>query len=129
MRLLALLCLVPLLALAGPKTSKKKKAAPPPPPAAEAEMKKALDATQAKVGGCVVAGVEPGVKTWTQVVKLKVVVNGVGQLMSLDTALVPENASAAKTKSCIEDALKAATFPTTHAPMVTLEREWTFAMQ
>ncbi|MFZ5441295.1 MAG: hypothetical protein ACOZQL_14905 [Myxococcota bacterium] len=122
-----LLTLVPLLALAGPKAPKKKKA-PPPSPAAEAEIKQALDSTQAKVGGCVVNGIEPGLATWTQVVRLKVVVNGVGQV-TLEAALEPANANAAKTKACIEDALRAASFPATHAPMVTVEREWTFRMQ
>ena len=29
----------------------------------------------------------------------------------------------------LSKALQAATFPATHAPMVTVEREWTFAMQ
>ncbi len=120
-------CLLALVAFAAPK---KKKAPPPPKPAvAEAEIKKTLDASQPQVAACVVKGVAGGAKTWRQVVRLKVVVNGVGQVLTLEAGLEPENANAPTTKACIEAVLQAATFPATHAPMVTVEREWTFAMQ
>jgi len=114
------------LSIAAPK---KKKASPPPPPVAQEEIKRALDASQSDVSTCVIVGIEPGLKTWSQVVKLKVAVNGVGQVLTLDAVLVPENANAAKTKACVEAVLRKVTWPTTHAPMVTVEREWTFAMQ
>lgn len=128
-RWVLLLVVGSFFAWAGPKAPGKKKKPAPAPVAAEAELKKSLDATQAAVGGCVVKGAEGGPKTWTQVVKLKVVVNGVGQVMTLDAKLEPENANAEQTKACVVKALQAATFPATHAPMVTVEREWTFAMQ
>lgn len=123
--LVALTCAASLT-FAAPK---KKKVPPPPPPAAQEEIKKALDASQSDVSQCVIVGIEPGLKTWSQVVKLKVAVNGVGQVLTLDAVLVPENANAAKTKACVEAVLRKVTWPTTHAPMVTVEREWTFAMQ
>ncbi len=120
-------CVAVPVALAAPK--KKRPPPPPKPVAAEVEIKRVLDGTQDQVSSCVIHGLEPGAKVWTQVVRLKVVVNGVGQVLTLGAVLDPENGNAAKTKACIEAVLKAATFPTTHAPMVTVEREWTFAMQ
>jgi hypothetical protein len=125
---LVLSCLLATAAFAGPK-KKPKKAPAPTAAVAEAAIKKALDDAQPQVGGCVLEGVEPGAKTWTQVVRLKVSINGVGQVLTLDAALEPANTNAAKTKSCIEAALQKASWPTTHAPMVTVEREWTFSMQ
>ena len=108
---------------------KPKKAPAPTAAVAEAAIKKALDDAQPQVGGCVLEGVEPGAKTWTQVVRLKVSINGVGQVLTLAATLEPANANAPKTKSCIEAALQQARWPTTHAPMVTVEREWTFSLQ
>lgn len=111
------------VAFAGGRKAKKKVT----PPAAEAEVKKALDATQEKVGACVVSGAGAG--AWTQVVKLKVVINGVGQVLSFDASLEPANDAASKTRACVEEAVRAAPFPKTHAPLVTVEREWTFKLE
>lgn len=129
MRWVLLVLLSSLVAVAGPPNPKKKSAKKPPPvPVASAEVARALDERQAEVGGCVVSGEEAGAK-WTEVVKVKLVLNSAGQVFSLDLDLVPGNAKSAATKECIDKALRAGTWPKLPSPMVTAEREWTFAMQ
>ena len=121
MRLALAVLVTSAMVLAAPK---KKQKAPPPSPAAEAEVKKALDTAQEKVGTCVVNGAGPG--SWTRVVRVKLVLNGVGQVLSLDTTLEPPHP---QTRQCVEEAVRAVTFPRTHAPVVNAEREWTFRME
>ncbi|MFT3713650.1 MAG: hypothetical protein QM817_38825 [Archangium sp.] len=120
---LGLVLFVSCIAFAGP--TKKKK---PPPPVASVEVKKALDERQAEVGNCVVNAEEPNTK-WTQVVKVKLVLNSAGQVFSLELGIAPGNAKADATKACIDKALRAGTWPKLPSPLVTAEREWTFAMQ
>jgi hypothetical protein len=123
---LSMLCAT--LAFAGPTPKKPSKKKAPPPPVASVEVTRALDDHQAAVGGCVVDAAAPGTK-WTQVVKVKLVLNSAGQVFSLDLALDPATDKAGQVKECIDKALRAGTWPKVASPMVTAEREWTFAMQ
>ncbi len=95
----------------------------------EETLKRSLDGAQVDVGGCVVAGVEGDAPTWKQVAKVKVVLDGKGQIMEASATLEPSNVNAANTKTCIENVLRRVAWPVTHAPLTTAEREWTFAMQ
>jgi hypothetical protein len=115
------------VALAGP-TKKKPPPKKAPPPVASVEVARALDERQTEVGNCVVSAEAPGTK-WTQVVKVKLVLNSAGQVFSLDLGLDPGNAKSQTTKECIDKALRAGTWPKLPSPLVTAEREWTFAMQ
>lgn len=128
MKLALLVVLSSFFAFAGPPKKAAGKKKPPPPPVASVELAKALDERQGEVGGCVVSGEEPNTK-WTEVLKVKLVLNSQGQVFSLDLAIAPGNAKSEATKQCIDKALRAGTWPKVSAPMVTAEREWTFAMQ
>jgi hypothetical protein len=119
-----LCCALSALALAGPK---KKKAPPPKPPSAEAELSKALDGAEGAVGGCVLEGTGAG--SWTRVVRVKLTLNGAGQVMNSTVTLSPEEPNGAKTRACIEDALKAVTYPKGTGSIATADREWTFSAQ
>lgn len=131
LRVLVVICsLCAAVCLAAPK----KKAPPPKKKPTHAQvledtLKRLLDGAQADVGGCVVNGVEGDAPTWKQVAKVKVVLDGKGQIIEASATLVPANANAPKTKSCIEAVLRKVTWPVTHTPLTTAEREWTFAMQ
>ena len=123
-----LCCLTAALAVAGPKKkSPPKKAKPAATLAAETAIKQALDGAQAEVGGCVVNGAPDG--AWKQTAKVKVILDGKGQVMDLSTSLEPANANEAKTRACIDAALRKLTWPQTHAPLTTVEREWAFSME
>lgn len=140
LKLVSLMLFVASFAWAGPPAAaapadkkpapaaKKGKKKPPPPPAASVEVAKALDERQGEVGGCVVSGEEANTK-WTEVVKVKLVLNSQGQVFSLDLGIAPGNAKSEATKQCIDKALRAGTWPKLPSPLVTAEREWTFAMQ
>lgn len=110
------------LALAAPR---KKKVVPKSAAnvATEVELKKTLDAAEAKVGACVLENGPPG--AFTLVVKAQLVLNSAGQLMS-STVTLPESAGAAKMRVCIDGVLKGLTWPKSSGPIVNAEREWTF---
>jgi hypothetical protein len=119
-----LCCVLSALAVAAPKKSKKK-APPPKPPAAEVELSKALDGAEGAVGGCVLEGTGAG--TWTRVVRVKLTVNGAGQVMNATVTLAPEEPNGAKTRACVEAAVKAVAYPTGTGSLATADREWTFS--
>ncbi len=120
-----LLTLGALTAAAGPVKKRGKKAPPAP---ASAQVKAALDAAQPEVSACVLDAAGD-TSTWTQVVAVRVVLNGVGQVLEASAHLAPEGPSAAALKTCVEAALRRVTWPAPRAPLTTAEREWTFSMQ
>lgn len=111
-------------AAAGPKKKASAKAAPPSP--ASVAVTQALDAVQPTAGGCVV-DVLGSETAWSAKVKVRLVLDAQGHLVELAITSTPAAVSAAH--PCIEKAMKGVTWPATHAPLVTAEREWTFAMQ
>lgn len=122
---LALLCCaLAAPALAGPKKQRPPKPAPVP---AEKLISQALDGAEEKVGGCLLESAPPG--AWTRVVKVKVSLNGGGQVMSAVVTLKPEGGDAAKTKACVEAVLQAVAWPKPGGPLATAEREWTFGTE
>lgn len=122
-RALLAVVLCAVSAWAGPKKKPAAKAARPSP--ASAEVSKALDAVQPAAGACVV-DVLGSATAWSAVVKVKLVLDAQGHVVEAQVSS-PPNAAAAS--GCIEKALRSATWPATHAPLVKAEREWTFAMQ
>jgi len=125
---LVLLCVLPLAAFAAPKKKKpKRKAKAPVTATMQAEVARALDAAEAKVGGCVVE--QAGAGEWKRVVRVKVTLNGVGQVMGSTLAVEPQDAAADAMRPCIDGALREVSYPKTGAPLVNAEREWTFQMQ
>ncbi len=120
---LVLLCTAAAVAFAGPK-KKKAPPKPPPAPAAEAAISRALDTAEEKVGGCVLESAGPA--PWTRVVRVKVSINGAGQVLKSSVALEPDDAAGGKLRPCIEAALGAVAFPKSPAPLSNAEREWTF---
>lgn len=121
-----LCCLLAAVAFAGTK-KKAKKAPPPKPPSAEAELSKALDGAEGTVGGCVLEGTGAG--SWTRVVRVKLTVNGAGQVLSSTVTLSPEEPNGAKTRACIEAALQTVTYPKGTGSLATADREWTFSAE
>jgi len=119
-RVLLAVMLSAMSAWAGPKKKK------PVPSVKSVELTKALDAVQPDAGNCVV-GVLGGTNAWTAVVKVKLVLDAQGHIVGLQTTATPEGAE--KAAPCIEAVLKKASWPATHAPLTTVEREWTFSMQ
>lgn len=120
---LVLLCTAAALALAGPKKMRAPPK-PPPTPSAEVAISRALDTAEEKVGGCVLDNAGPA--PWARVVRVKVSINGAGQVLESAVALEPDDAAAGKMRPCIEAALGAVTFPKSTAPLSNAEREWTF---
>lgn len=125
--LLVLTCCAATLAFAGAPKKKGKAKPKPAPVSAEAEISKALDAAEAKVGGCVMDAAGPG--TWTRVVRVKLALNSAGQLMSSKVEQTPDDAAAAKARPCIEDVLQGTTFPKHGGPIANADREWTFSTE
>lgn len=115
------------LALVGPAAAKKKKVAAPPPDhvAADAAIKKALDAEQQNIADCVVADAPPG--AWEVTVKATVKVNSAAQVMSADVSFAPSKPET--TRACVEKVLRAIAYPKTAAPLISISREWSFAMK
>lgn len=95
--------------------------------ATEVAIKKALDGAEAQVGSCVLdnAGSAP----FTLVVKAKLNINSAGQLLGSTVTLVPENASAEKTRKCIDGVLQGLAWPKSTSPLVNAEREWSFSTE
>lgn len=115
-----------LLVLALLAAAPKKKKAPAKKPTAasvatEAELKRTLDAAEAKVGACVLDNAPPGPLSLK--VKAKFTLNSAGQLMGRDLTLEPPNE---KTGACIAAILDGLTWPKASGPLVKAEREWTF---
>ena len=123
-RALLVVALCAFSAWAGPKRKGGAKAAPPSP--ASTAVTQALDGVQPAAGACVV-DVLGSETAWTAKVKVKLVLDAQGHLVEVVINSTPENVSPAHV--CIEKAMKGATWPATHAPLVTAEREWTFQMQ
>ena len=115
------------LALVGPAAAKKKKPAPPQPDnaAADAAIRKALDAEQQAIADCVVADAPAG--AWAVTVKATVRVNSAAQVMSADVSFDP--AKPESTRACVEKVLRGIAYPKTTAPMISISREWSFAMK
>ncbi|HEY1088715.1 MAG TPA: hypothetical protein VGE37_13520 [Archangium sp.] len=113
--------LLVLLALLSAAPKKKPKPPPPPTPAVAADIKRTLDAAEAKVGACVLDNAPPG--PISMKVKATLTLNSAGQLLGRDLALAPENE---KTKACIAAILDGLTWPKANAPLVKAEREWSF---
>ena len=124
-RPVAALFLVGSLAVAAP--AKKKKADPPKSAANEAAIIRVLDAEQDKVAQCVLAGAPQGV--WTLNVHVAISITGAGQVMSSRVVLDPELFGAANTSDCVDQVLRAATYPATGAPLIVINRKWTFSME
>ncbi|MEW5739984.1 MAG: hypothetical protein AB1938_13715 [Myxococcota bacterium] len=122
---LVLSCALTATALAGPR--KKKAPAKPAPTPAEKLISQALDGAEEKVGGCVLESASAG--AWTKVVKVKVSLNGAGQMMNATVAIQPVDESAAKTQACVEAVLQATAWPKSGGPLATAEREWTFSTE
>lgn len=93
----------------------------------EAAIGKVLDAAQEKVSECVLASAPDGL--WTLTVHAEISINGSGQLIACRAVLDPERKGAASTSECVEQVLRAATYPKTGAGLVTISRVWTFSMQ
>lgn len=125
--LLVLACCATTLALAGAPKKKGKAKPKPAPVSAEADISKALDAAEAKVGGCVMDAAGPG--TWTRVVRVKLELNSAGQLLSSKVELSPDDAAAAKARPCIEGVLQGTAFPKHDGPIANADREWTFSTE
>lgn len=126
LRWVVVLGLLAVAAWAGPK-KKKAPVKKPAPVSAEAEISKALDAAEAQVGACVVDATGPG--AWTRVVKVKVSLNGAGQVLNATVALAPEDVNTPRARACIEGVLQAAAYPKHAGPLATAEREWTFSTE
>lgn len=125
---LVALCLLASLAVAGPKKKGKKPPAPvKPPPTAEVDIKLALDARQEQVGACVLDSA--GNELTSQLVRVSLTLNSAGQLLGADVGLEPEPAQAAKLRECVTAAVRGASFPRLKAPLVKVEREWTFRFE
>ena len=118
-----IVCAVCSIALAA-----KKKPAPAPSASAttEAAIKKALDGAQEQVASCVVSGAPAG--KWSLTAQIKLSITGAGQIMSLKIGLTPEPAGADKTRDCVEKVLRAVAFPKSNAPLINVDREWSFSM-
>jgi hypothetical protein len=95
---------------------------PPPKSDVEASLRKALDSGQQKVADCVLSYAPDG--AWSQTVKVKISINSAGQLMGSVVTMKPSSDVA---RACIEKVVKALEFPKSAAPLITVEREWTFA--
>jgi hypothetical protein len=114
-----------LLALLAAPPKKKPKAKPAPPPSAvELEIKRTLDAAEAKVGACVLDNAPPGPISLK--VKANLTLNSAGQLLGRDLTLTPDGPANEKTKTCIAAVLDGLTWPKANGPLVKAEREWSF---
>ena len=108
---------------AGAVTKKKKKAAETA--AVDAAIKKALDAEQQHIADCVLEGAPPG--AWAVTVRATVKVTSAGQVMSADVSFDP--AKPESTRACVEKVLRGIAYPTSPAPLISISREWAFAMK
>ncbi len=123
-RWLVVLAVLASVSLAAPPKKSKKAPRPPPAVVTELEVRLVLDGGQERVGACVLEGADDG--PLHQVVLVKVTLNGVGQVMGAKVKLDPENAQATKTSECVEAVVRGLTYPKSGAPLITVEREWTF---
>ena len=123
------LAIVLLAAVAAAAPAKKKKRPEPPTPAAQqAAISKVLDGEQEKVAQCVLASAPDG--EWSLDVHVMVTITGAGQLMSCRVVLDPERTGSSATSDCVDKVLRAAPYPkTTGAPLINIDRKWTFAMK
>jgi hypothetical protein len=113
------------LAAAAPAKRSKAKKADPAAAATDAAIKSALDAEQAHIADCVVADSPQG--AWSVTVKATVKINGAGQVMAADIKVEPVRPDT--TRACIDKVLRAVTYPKSPAPMISISREWAFAMK
>ena len=125
--LVLLLCSLGEPAVAATKKTRKPVPAPVAQVSTEAEIRKALDGPQDKVAECVVSQAPGG--AWSLTVKLQMTITGAGQILALRLEFAPELAWAPKTRACIESVLGEVVFPKSGAPLVNVERDWTFKMQ
>lgn len=125
-RAFVVVVLCAISAWAGPKKKGNAKPAQPTTAAASAAVTQVLDGLQPAASACMVE-LLGNTTAWTATVKVSLVLDGRGRLMEVLVNSTPENAGAAN--PCIEKVVQGASWPTTHAPLVTAEREWTFAMQ
>ena len=121
-RLALVLCLASSVAWSA---AKKKKPAVPPVDETAA-VRKAFDAQQDQVANCVVTHAPAG--KWSLTVKVQATLNSAGQMMSLKLGLNPEPATPGPTRDCIDKVLRAAAYPKTAAPLINVDRDWTFTM-
>lgn len=110
----------------------KKKAAPKkveaPPPATSPELFAALDHLQPAVGQCVVNG-QPENGAWTQVLTVKLTLTGAGQVFAADLSFEPANEKSDEVHACVDKVLRSFEWPRTPAPLVVVQRDWTFKME
>ena len=121
-----LVVLLAAVAAAAPK----KKVAPVKPVAnlaTEVAIKKTLDSAEEKIGACVLENA--GSAPFTLVVKAKINLNSAGQLLGSTVTLAPENASAEKTRKCVDGVLQGLAWPKSTSPLVNAEREWSFSTE
>lgn len=115
------------VAMLGAAPAKKKavRKADPAAAATDAAIKRALDDQQQKIADCVVADAPPG--TWAKTVKATVKINSAGQVLAADVTLEPEGP--VSTKECVEKVLRAVAYPRSAGPLISISRDWSFAMK
>lgn len=114
---------------ASPTKSKKPAAEQPVDAAKQEALRAVLAGLQKDIGACVVNNEAGRPGEWKQTVRVKVTLDAHGSVMENKVDLEPETADAKDTRSCVEALVKGLTWPAPHAPLTTVEREWTFAFK
>src|SRR5438477_12955511 len=116
-----------LLAAAAAGAPKKK---PAPKPAApivseEKQLSAAAERHAEEVQRCALEHALAGGAKQVEV-RAKITVNSSGQVFGLEVTVTPPDEP---TKTCVDKALRSAVFPRINAPLATIDRSWTFAVQ
>lgn len=118
------LCLSVQVEAAPAKGGKKK----PPPKSDKSPLAMALSSKAPQIQECVIANaLDKGAKTVD--IKVRVTVNKEGGVVNTEIQLTADGGDQAKTKSCVEDVVRTATFPPIKTQLGVAEQSWTLSAQ
>jgi hypothetical protein len=111
-----------LMCLAATAIAKKSK---PKPPLDQA-LSKVLDQQGEAIGKCAVAALDGAASIE---IAAQLMVNNRGQVMDCKVTVAPAGERTAQARACVERVLRAAPFPKTRVPLITLARTWKFSTE
>ena len=98
-----------------------------PPTTAKPPLTELLAAKGSEVQDCAVSGALDQGASKVQI-GTHVTINGKGQIINVKTTVaVDKGPDGSKVRECIDKLIRSIQFPTSAAPMITIERNWTIA--